>query len=376
MKRYCEFILKLLSFKIHEYIGIILISVGANILAAFILTPKENLLIYLALSSIFFSIGVFFLILSEQLKKISLSFEQTENLMFEEHKFKYSQLKPKYRCFYYYIPGLLIVGIFLLYFSTVSNSKNSKNDFANIATIDKNIPYDKKWARFYDGICVKNNHHLNQTLLVEKIINSFKKDTVQAIDVAAGTGDLFNHFSKYQQYVFFASDGSKDMIEYALSKHNLNNNAIIKVAWQDLGSSQLLPSNRFDVVLILGNSISYIKDEEELRDILTNLFSLLKEDGQVVIDFDFNLHRDYSPFAIYVDGNDYKIDISSKQKNEIILLSYSVTDLNNKVIHERTEEYNSNLTDSTYVVNLLKEYGKVEVVEDSLYQYRVFTIDN
>ncbi len=153
-------------------------------------------------------------------------------------------------------------------------------------------PHDN-WARYYDFVYQQTYGGLYTTFntrtegVCQQLINNCPagKDRVCVLDIGAGTGRLAIPLLERGHHVTAVepSEFMCDEIRRKLARLDgpLHNNLIIR---QDLIQNAALPSQFFDIALLLFTVIAYITDEEDLKRAFKSIASSLKEGCFVLLD--------------------------------------------------------------------------------------------
>jgi ubiquinone/menaquinone biosynthesis C-methylase UbiE len=128
----------------------------------------------------------------------------------------------------------------------------------------RDIDYDD-WADFIDAVIIKHN-----------------EDAVSILELACGTGSLALSLDELDCYDITASDYSEQMLEVAKLKATYKNSGI---NWKQVDFFKIDLSEKFDVVLMLFDSINYIKDTDSMLLMFKQVRKVLNEDGFFIFDF-------------------------------------------------------------------------------------------
>lgn len=153
-------------------------------------------------------------------------------------------------------------------------------------------PHDN-WARYYDFVYQQTYGDLYTTFnentedVCQRLINNCPagKNRVCVLDIGAGTGRLAIPLLERGHHVT-AVESSEFMCDEIWRKlarldKPLHNNLIIR---QDLIQNVDLPSQFFDIALLLFTVIAYITDKEDLERAFKSIAGSLKEGGFVLLD--------------------------------------------------------------------------------------------
>ncbi len=142
------------------------------------------------------------------------------------------------------------------------------------------MDYYEKFAPFYETVGLRRGHFASQIDFLTLYIMSSKK----VLDAACGTGNVIDFFQrKHPDKVFVGSDKSCNFTRIAKKKQNINPQNIHTVSWDKLNIS--FNSQEFDLIFILGNSITHVETESELEIVFKNVYDILEKDGLFLFDF-------------------------------------------------------------------------------------------
>lgn len=128
----------------------------------------------------------------------------------------------------------------------------------------RNIDYDD-WADFIDAVILKHN-----------------EDAISVLELACGTGSLALSLDELDCYDITATDSSHHMLEMAKQKSIYKGSSII---WDQIDFFDINLLETYDVVLLLFDSINYIKDVEHIKIMLHQVRKVMNEDGFFIFDF-------------------------------------------------------------------------------------------
>lgn len=121
--------------------------------------------------------------------------------------------------------------------------------------------------------------------LVEKY--NIKKENM--LELAAGSGMLTNYFFDEFKNID-ALDISPDMLNVFAKKYDNDN---INLIYYDMVEFE--NPGKYDLIVILLDSINYVTDPKELKKLFTNCYKNLKEDGLLV----FDINSEYKMTEIF-----------------------------------------------------------------------------
>lgn len=121
--------------------------------------------------------------------------------------------------------------------------------------------------------------------LVEKY--NIKKENM--LELAAGSGMLTNYFFDEFKNID-ALDISPDMLNVFANKYDNDN---VNLIYYDMVEFE--NPGKYDLIVILLDSINYVTDPKELKKLFTNCYKNLKEDGLLV----FDINSEYKMTEIF-----------------------------------------------------------------------------
>ena len=128
------------------------------------------------------------------------------------------------------------------------------------------------------------------------------------LDIGCGTGHHAQYFSGYAEKII-AMDPSKEMLNYA--KENVikaKNIDLFNGGFKDIG---LLPTQKFDIVTCLGNTISLLENRKNVKFALKSVKNILSRGGFAIFQFlnyepgIIEANRYYNPKVALKDGKKY-----------------------------------------------------------------------
>lgn len=128
----------------------------------------------------------------------------------------------------------------------------------------KDIDYED-WADFIDAVILKHN-----------------EDAVTLLELACGTGSLALSLDELDCYEITATDYSEQMLEVARQKSAFVDST---VDFKRVDFFNIDINEKFDVVIMLFDSINYIRDTESIKSMLSQVKNVLIEGGFFIFDF-------------------------------------------------------------------------------------------
>ena len=140
--------------------------------------------------------------------------------------------------------------------------------------------YTKSFASIYDEV-MDNVPYEFWYKYVKDILDYYNKKPDKVIDLACGTGNMTLLFAENENWDISGVDLSQDMLDIARRKTEKRNKAI-KFYQADLRTFS--PELKFDLAVSLFDSLNYILDYDELKNVFYNVYQLLDNDGLFIFD--------------------------------------------------------------------------------------------
>lgn len=147
-------------------------------------------------------------------------------------------------------------------------TKGNQEIYTHLAVVYDEVMRDidyEDWADFIDAVILNQN-----------------EDAVSILELACGTGSFALSLDELDCYDITASDYSEQMLEVARQKAAYKDSRVI---WKKIDFFDINIEEKFDVVLMLFDSINYIKDTESIKAMLGQVKNVLNEDGFFIFDF-------------------------------------------------------------------------------------------
>ncbi len=128
----------------------------------------------------------------------------------------------------------------------------------------KDIDYED-WADFIDAVILK--HH---------------EDAVSILELACGTGSLALSLDELDCYEITATDFSVEMLEIAQQKAAFTDST---VEFRRVDFFDIDVNSKYDIVILLFDSLNYIRDTDSIKLMLNQVKRVLKENGYFIFDF-------------------------------------------------------------------------------------------
>lgn len=147
--------------------------------------------------------------------------------------------------------------------------------------MNDNLESYSSFAPYYRTLL---NHRSHAKPIARLLSELLTPEHVRLLDAACGQGN-HDYFDALPGRVFYASDGSSDMIDY------LNADSMLRSRYQTVIHSEWkrLPSlfrnlGKFDAIFILGNAISHVDNLDEIGQIISACYDGLNEQGRLILD--------------------------------------------------------------------------------------------
>lgn len=115
---------------------------------------------------------------------------------------------------------------------------------------------------------------------IDDLIQSYQPYAESILELACGTGSFALSMAEYNVYDITATDLSAEMIRTARAKDRGNS-----VKWKVMDVRNIDIGDRFDVVVMLFDSINYLLDDKDVVDFFINVRKLLVPKGIFIYDF-------------------------------------------------------------------------------------------
>lgn len=186
-----------------------------------------------------------------------------------------------------------------------------------------------KFAPYYQSVGIARNHFYTQFKLLKKYINKNDKKTV--LDAACATGDVLNQLIiEYPQNDYYGSDLCNPLLNIAKQHIQSKADHLKQIDWFEL--SKYFEKDKFDLVCILGNSITHCQSYYEFEKVIIEVGGILNEKGKFLFDLrDWKLNKNKNSFnELYRDG---KIQIKKGNVDFIYTTKYFLRDSKHILIH-------------------------------------------
>ena len=115
---------------------------------------------------------------------------------------------------------------------------------------------------------------------IDDLIQSYHPYAESILELACGTGSFALSMDEYNMYDITATDLSEEMIRIAQSKDREQH-----VKWKVLDVRHLDIDGRYDVVVMLFDSINYLMDDHDVVNLFRNIKNILTPKGIFIFDF-------------------------------------------------------------------------------------------
>jgi len=221
-----------------------------------------------------------------------------------------------------------------------------------------------------------NNEKLKN--LIQSFIINLNKSKPHALIPACGTGRFSQYFSEFADIQAF--DINVNTIEFA-KKHRSRSN--INYYVDDMKELNYSQRNDFDFVLILNNSIQYLKSRADFKCFLKNIKNKLSKESVIIIEMGLNwngenLNKPYS-WTAKRGNEEVKIDWTALSFNqgkslEIVKAEYKDIISNEHISFESEieqtiwnyETFFKDVADSNMKIEKILSFPNFEDVTDSI----------
>ena len=115
---------------------------------------------------------------------------------------------------------------------------------------------------------------------IDDLIQSYHPYAEKLLELACGTGSFALSMAEYNIYEITATDLSPEMIRVAQTKDHENS-----VTWKVLDVRDMDIDGRYDVVIMLFDSINYLMNDDEVVNLFNNVRKILAPKGIFIFDF-------------------------------------------------------------------------------------------
>jgi len=120
--------------------------------------------------------------------------------------------------------------------------------------------------------------------IIQTIIRQeFSGRPLRILDAACGTGDVMSLLSADAPLNIQGLDGSQSMLSIALADPRLSGVSLSRCRWEQIGT-YFKRYGRFDMIYLLGNSISHIQNVQALQALVNDCQAFLNPGGLLVFD--------------------------------------------------------------------------------------------
>jgi SAM-dependent methyltransferase len=208
-------------------------------------------------------------------------------------------------------------------------------------------------AKYYDSQYSWKKYD-EEAKYLDLVINKFKKSNgFEMLDVACGTGSHIKYFNG--KYKVTGLDYNQEMLNIAKEK-----NPNINFFNGDMINFKI--KNKFDIIVCLFSSISYLNSYSKLEKCIKNFVNHLKPGGIVIFEpfVESNLFKSVKPanFMIYEDSElkIARVNDSIKIKDKAFLkFHYLISNLNG--VEYFSEEHEIMLFEKLKVIEIMKKLG-------------------
>ncbi len=183
--------------------------------------------------------------------------------------------------------------------------------------LNKKIDNYSTFARYYDQYMSHVNYEDWVKYILKQFNKRFNKNPKRVLELACGTANISCQMVKKNLQVD-ASDISEDMLKIAAEKsfcpnlfhHNM---------------TSLLPANKYELVVLLFDSINYLKKEHEILQLFNNVYNTIDKNGMFIFDISTpkNAEQNFDGFVNLQDTQkEYLIHQSDFNSEKFILKTH------------------------------------------------------
>ena len=162
-----------------------------------------------------------------------------------------------------------------------------------------------KLAKVYDEIYQQHFDYDKQAEFVDGILR--KRNAKKVLEIGCGTGHLTERLAKLG-YQVTGADLSREMLAIARARNS-------KIDYREQDMRNLRLNDKYDAVVILGRSFTYMTTNQDARQALNSIYSVLNDKGVLIFD-NFNAQNtinNIGKYKRYVD----EFDLGNKQVKRI-----------------------------------------------------------
>jgi len=139
--------------------------------------------------------------------------------------------------------------------------------------------FNREYSEIYD-LLYETKDYQGEVHLIEEVIRKYKPDAKKIIDYGCGTG-MHTKALALKGYEISGIDKNENMLAIAKQKLKEHEN----VHFYNTKERDQIDPGSVDVCITLFDVISYMNTNEELRDFLTYVKSVLRSNGLFIFDF-------------------------------------------------------------------------------------------
>ncbi|MDO9576712.1 MAG: 4-hydroxythreonine-4-phosphate dehydrogenase PdxA [Candidatus Cloacimonadales bacterium] len=214
----------------------------------------------------------------------------------------------------------------------------------------KEVNYTK-FAKYYDQYMAHVNYEDWINFILMQFSKKFKRNPKHVLELACGTGNISCLLVKKGLKVD-ASDISEEMIKIAAQKP-FHPNLMLQ------NMTSLLPVGKYELILLLFDSLNYLNHSQEILKMLKNIYSALLEKGLFIFDITTpkNCEQNFDGFVNLEDSeNEYLIHQSDYDQKRHIQTTHLTFFLKKGFLFERFDEvHNQKIYLVEDIVNYIKK---------------------
>lgn len=192
-----------------------------------------------------------------------------------------------------------------------------------------NENFNLDYSKLYDSLYSKKNYQRESNQIIRLIMkhSSKKIKNIKILDYGCGTGSHLSYFKKFTKNLF-GYDKSKSMIKLAKQK-DIDKSISFHSSKKSIFNKEI----KFDVVVMLFDVFSYLKNNDDINKELNFIKSIMKKNGLFIFQFW------YGPSVMYANPKDFKKNIIINEE-KILKECKSKIDLNLNLVDIRYNFYN------------------------------------
>ncbi|EFI41324.1 class I SAM-dependent methyltransferase [Peptoniphilus sp. oral taxon 386] len=208
-----------------------------------------------------------------------------------------------------------------------------------------------EFANIYDSLMYDFDYNIVSSF-IEDILKIENKKVKHVLELGCGTGNLTELIC--DKYSVDAIDLSEDMLSVAEQKLRNKNVRLFK---QDMKNLDI--EDKYDLVLSICDSINYLLDEKDVKNLFVKVFMQLNENGLFI--FDLNTKNKFenmdNTYVDEVDGVFCVLENFFDAKTDINLYSVNFFENRGELYERFYEEHEERAYSIEFICNALKDAG-------------------